>query len=365
MDPKEYNRPTSLAFAVADHSMAANSMMPTVEEVRTGGSNIAPIGTPNAPVDVPLVVKGSTIPLPVPAAAHAPAEVTGVREKKPMVTRSHVWEHYERVYDEYGRVMSAKCLYCARVYQCHSKLDGTSTLRAHMLACLKNPHAKHTRQTLLTLTLVAPVCSAGDDNDNRVNVGSWKFCQEVIREALAYMIIVDELPLGFVEGVGSKKLMLAACPRFKITSRWTVTRDCFKMYEEQRLKLKLFLKNHRQRGEYISKSLENCLVDWGLKNVFSITMDNASSNDTVVSAFKKKLNQWGTGVAKGKYLHMRCIAHILNLVVSDGLKDVNVSIKKVRDCVRYIRNSPARLRKFREAAGFVEIETKKSLCLDV
>ncbi|XP_055962311.1 zinc finger BED domain-containing protein RICESLEEPER 1-like [Mercurialis annua] len=62
---------------------------------------------------------------------------------------------------------------------------------------------------------------------------------------------------------------------------------------------------------------------------------------------------------------MRCIAHILNLVVSDGLKDVNVSIKKVRDCVRYIRNSPARLRKFKEAAVFVGIETKKSLCLDV
>ncbi|XP_055961671.1 zinc finger BED domain-containing protein RICESLEEPER 2-like [Mercurialis annua] len=74
---------------------------------------------------------------------------------------------------------------------------------------------------------------------------------------------------------------------------------------------------------------------------------------------------WGTAVTKGKYLHMRCIAHILNLVVSDGLKDVNESVKKVRDCVRYIRNSPARLKKFKEAAEFVGVETKKGLCLDV
>ncbi|XP_050217897.1 zinc finger BED domain-containing protein RICESLEEPER 2-like [Mercurialis annua] len=382
--------------------MAMNPTMPTVLEVGTE-SNLAPSPAPVVTASL-MEVEGINGPQPVPANAEGTNAPT--RKRRQMTSRSPVWDHFERVCDENGRVLHAKCLYCARLYNCHSKMNGTSTLRAHMLACLKNPHSKQTRQTLLTMIPVVNPLNVVDDN---VMVGAWKFNQDAIRAAVCYMIIVDELPFRFVEGMGFKRLMNTACPRFIIPSRWTVTRDCFKMYEEERLKLKVLFKSHSQRvsittdtwtsiqrinymcvtchwvddfwvlhkriiafmpvtghkGEYISKSLENCLVDWGLKNVFSITMDNASSNDTAVSAFRKKMLQWGTGVAKGKYLHMRCIAHILNLVVTDGLKDLNVSVKKVRDCVRYIRNSPARLRKFKEAADFVEIPTKKSLCLDV
>ena len=51
-------------------------------------------------------------------------------------------------------------------------------------------------------------------------------------------------------------------------------------------------------------------------------------------------------------MHVRCVAHILNLIVQDGLKDISISVKKVREVVRYIRNSPMRLRKFKE---FVEL----------
>ena len=47
----------------------------------------------------------------------------------------------------------------------------------------------------------------------------------------------------------------------------------------------------------------------------------SSSNDTALGFFKKKLFSWGTSVVKIKYVHMRCIAHILNLVVNEGLKE--------------------------------------------
>ena len=94
-------------------------------------------------------------------------------------------------------------------------------------------------------------------------------------------------------------------------------------------------------------------------------MDNASSNDTTVVCFKNRMNAWGKGVENCAYIHMRCIAHVLNLVVNDGLKDMDESTLKVRDCVRYIRNSPQRLDKFKELAGLVGIESQKSLCLDV
>jgi len=41
--------------------------------------------------------------------------------------------------------------------------------------------------------------------------------------------------------------------------------------------------------------------------------------------------------SSGKFSHVRCIAHILNLVVWDGLKVVKKSVKRLRGAVRFIR----------------------------
>ena len=74
---------------------------------------------------------------------------------------------------------------------------------------------------------------------------------------------------------------------------------------------------------------------------------------------------WGASSVLLKFLHMRCMAHVLNLIVNDGLKEPNVSVKKVREAVRYMRNSPARLNKFREVCDLLGINNKSSLSLDV
>ncbi|XP_070007295.1 zinc finger BED domain-containing protein RICESLEEPER 2-like [Nicotiana sylvestris] len=58
------------------------------------------------------------------------------------------------------------------------------------------------------------------------------------------------------------------------------------------------------------------------------------------------------------------MAHIVNRIVKDGLKESSISIAHVRYVVRYIRQSPARLRKFQECCESENI-VKKSLCLDV
>ena len=66
-----------------------------------------------------------------------------------------------------------------------------------------------------------------------------------------------------------------------------------------------------------------------------------------------------------KYVHMKCTTHILNLVINEGLKNIFISIKRVREVVRYIKNSPGRLRKFKEYNELVGIETKSTLSLDM
>ena len=103
----------------------------------------------------------------------------------------------------------------------------------------------------------------------------------------------------------------------------------------------------------------------GFNEYFSVTVDNASSNDTAIAYFKKKLLTWGVSSVRSKYVHMRCFAHILNLVVNEGLKDVNLVIKRVRKAVKYVRNSPTRLKKIREYSDLVGVECKSSLSLDV
>ncbi|KAF7839761.1 zinc finger BED domain-containing protein RICESLEEPER 2-like [Senna tora] len=74
----------------------------------------------------------------------------------------------------------------------------------------------------------------------------------------------------------------------------------------------------------------------------------------------------GHGFRKySNHLEPRCCAHILNLVVNDGLRDLHYSIGAIRNVVRYVRSSPARLARFKGFVEKEEIETKSLVCLDV
>ena len=75
------------------------------------------------------------------------------------------------------------------------------------------------------------------------------------------------------------------------------------------------------RDDVIGKAIEKCLHDWGIDRVFTVTVNNASSKNVAVAYLKKKLNHLGTSIVQGKYLHMRCITHIINLIVSERLRE--------------------------------------------
>ena len=38
-----------------------------------------------------------------------------------------------------------------------------------------------------------------------------------------------------------------------------------------------------QKGESIRKLIEHCIHGWGLERVFTVTVDNASANDTAIN----------------------------------------------------------------------------------
>nr|VDD57460.1 unnamed protein product [Brassica oleracea] len=69
-------------------------------------------------------------------------------------------------------------------------------------------------------------------------------------------------------------------------------------------------------------------------------------------------------VLDGEWLHMRCSAHIINLIVKDGLTDANESVDAVRNAVVYVRGSGNRLISFEQKVESGRM-TRGSLPLDV
>lgn len=66
-----------------------------------------------------------------------------------------------------------------------------------------------------------------------------------------------------------------------------------------------------------------------------------------------------------EFFHMQCGAHILGLIVKDGLKDVEAMIYRIHLAVRYVKSSPSRLSKFKECLEQLKLPTNCGICLDV
>ncbi|XP_024022960.1 zinc finger BED domain-containing protein RICESLEEPER 2-like [Morus notabilis] len=223
------------------------------------------------------------------------------------------------------------------------------------------------------------------------------------------MVIVDELSFRFVEGEGFKNFCQVMQPRFSIPSRVTIAKDIYQLFLEERKKLRVEFSKGGQRiclttdcwtsvqninylcltvhyvdsewtlqkriinfcqisshkGESVGKVIESCLHAWGIERVFTMTIDNASSNDSMITYLRRKIKGWKGVVLGGEFLHVRSCAHIVNLIVNEGLKDLHDSIAAVRNAVRYVRSSPARLLKFKSCVEREKIEFKGLVCLDV
>ncbi|KAI3866716.1 hypothetical protein MKX03_006564 [Papaver bracteatum] len=118
-------------------------------------------------------------------------------------------------------------------------------------------------------------------------------------------------------------------------------------------------------GTKIGEALEKCLIDWGFEKVFTVTLDNASANKVDVDYLRKRVQSWGSALLRAKHLHVRCATHVLALVVKDGMKKYHTSLLRIRAVVKYVTKSPARYKRFTDAAESERIDCKKGLILDV
>jgi len=77
------------------------------------------------------------------------------------------------------------------------------------------------------------------------------------------------------------------------------------------------------------------MVEWNLyEKISSVTLDNCTTNDAVIPYLVRNIGKQKL-LNDENLLHMRYSAHILNLIVNDGLEVLKDAIENIRDSVAY------------------------------
>ena len=312
--------------------------------------------------------------------------------KPKKATRSWVWEHFTR---QKGNENLCDCHYSKKAFSCPTK-QGTSNLTKHLGTCkLYKAWAGRSTQNVIS--------QEGKLKDGKV-------IEKVFREASNVLHVLAELPLAFIECMAWKRFC-EKCNLYKPHSRRTSTRDIVEMYLARKAALKewLFANNRRvslttdiwtahctsasymvitvhfvdaewrlrklilgfkyitdHKSKTISRVLLECLADWGIEKLFTMTVDNATANTSALKKFQAefKLRSNDAFVLGGTYLHMSCCAHIINLIVNEGISELSTNVTAIRNGVLYVRSSDNRCDSFEQKVVSGKM-TRGSLPIDV
>lgn len=91
----------------------------------------------------------------------------------------------------------------------------------------------------------------------------------------------------------------------------------------------------RHTVKVLCETLLWCLMEPNLERKLSaITVDNCTTNDCMIQLLLEKLDK-NDLLMGGKLFHIRCTAHILNLVVKEWLSVISGGVAKIRASVAF------------------------------
>ncbi|KAF8105389.1 LOW QUALITY PROTEIN: hypothetical protein N665_0158s0071 [Sinapis alba] len=249
-----------------------------------------------------------------------------------LATRSNVWSHFKRIEENRDKCV---CNYCQKIYSCPTK-SGTTNLRNHLNCCNKFRTWQDGQDSTKRQQNISKECS----------LKTAKILEDVFREATNEMFVIGHLPLSFVESVAFKHF----CNKTNLSdhhSRCTTIRKIVEMYVKRKVALKKLFRANKQR---ISITIDIWVSQvtnayWRLKKL--------------IIGFKYVVDH---KVMKGEFLHM-CWS-IINLIVKDGLSDVDDSVTTIRNAISYVRFGTNRQREFKLKVDFDRTK-RGSLPLDV
>jgi hypothetical protein len=105
---------------------------------------------------------------------------------------------------------------------------------------------------------------------------------------------------------------------------------------------------------------------WNVEDkICSITLDNASVNGKMMEYLKENLMKKHMLTCGGELFHIRCGAHVLNLIVQDGLFVMKGYIDNIRDSIKYVKSPQTREELFADIVEQLGIICEKEPSLDV
>ena len=99
------------------------------------------------------------------------------------------------------------------------------------------------------------------------------------------------------------------------------------------------------------------------RKLSALTVDNCTANDRMIQVLLDKLDK-NNLLMGGKLFHMCCTAHILNLIVKEGLSVISGGVAKVRASVAFWIVTLQRREKIKENSHRLNIPCSKELVLD-
>ena len=81
--------------------------------------------------------------------------------------------------------------------------------------------------------------------------------------------------------------------------------------------------------EVLCDTLMNTFLEWNIDEKLStLTVDNCSTNDAMISFLLEKFGN-SVHLWTKSLFRIRCVTHILNLIVKDGLEVLRLQLKKI------------------------------------
>lgn len=309
---------------------------------------------------------------------------------------SDVWVDFDMLPLGPDKKQRCKCKKCGTTYACPSTY-GTGNLHKHLLKC-KRRDTRDIGQLLVTR------------EHGSIALGTKTFDQDTFRELLNAAIVMHCQPYQFVEFEGFRAVFRYLNENVQTISRNTCKSDVHKLYNREKERLKYMLQSCPGRisltsdlwssmisdgylsltAHFLDKDwilqkrvlnysimppphtavnltdkIYSLLCEWGIEHkVFAVTLDNASANICFINLLISRMNIRNLLVSNGDYVHIKCCAHILNLVVQEGLKVIPNCLEHIRMSIKYLKGSSMRKMKFIECVNIMAIDLKKGLRQD-
>ncbi|XP_031278892.1 zinc finger BED domain-containing protein RICESLEEPER 2-like [Pistacia vera] len=185
----------------------------------------------------------------------------------------------------------------------------------------------------------------------------------MMRELIAQWVLMHKHPFIIVEEEGLNNMLKYGIPGWSRVSRNT-WHWIYNNWKLNKWVLNFVRLPTPKSGMQIADAIYKCLAEWEIEDkVQTISVDNASSNDVAIRVLKQNFTITRQLSCGGKMSHVRCCAHILNLMVQDGLPQIRRIIDKIHKSVVYINGSEGRLKVFAKIVQQLRLSCRK-LILD-